>query len=100
MADVTNEAAVTIAYPATHARVLFVILCIGDTVYWYVADVNGSLIINIVAKGEIAQYEQFLLLPQYFSKSTVKDALECVCKCDRVIHARVLETDLKYFVIQ
>ena len=29
---------------------------------------------NIVGKGEIARYEQFLLFPQYFQKLSVVDA--------------------------
>ena len=31
---------------------------------------------NIVGKGEIASYEQFLLFPQYFKKLSVVDALK------------------------
>ena len=30
-----------------------------------------------MAKGEIAHYEQFLLLPQYFQKSSAADVSEC-----------------------
>ena len=33
---------------------------------------------NIVGKGEIARYEQFLLFPQYFQKLSVVDASELV----------------------
>ena len=29
---------------------------------------------NIMGKGEIARYKQFLLFPQYFQKSSVVDA--------------------------
>ena len=32
---------------------------------------------NIVEKGEIAHYEQFLLLPQCFQKSTAAEARVC-----------------------
>ena len=38
----------------------------------------------IVAKGEIAHYEQFLLLPQWFQKLSASDKSECVYKCERV----------------
>ena len=31
---------------------------------------------NIVGKGEIARYEQFLLFPQWFHKLSVVDALK------------------------
>ena len=33
---------------------------------------------NIVGKGEIARYEQFLLFPQYFQKQFVVDVLKRV----------------------
>ena len=33
---------------------------------------------NIVGKGEIARYEQFLLFPQYFQKQSVVDVLKQV----------------------
>ena len=33
---------------------------------------------NIVGKGEIARYEQFLLFPQCFQKLSVVDASKCV----------------------
>ena len=34
----------------------------------------SDLVENIVGKEEIARYEQFLLLPQYFQKLSVDDA--------------------------
>ena len=34
----------------------------------------SDLIENIVGKGEIARYEQFLLVPQCFQKLSVVDA--------------------------
>ena len=36
---------------------------------------------NIVAKGETACYEQFLLLPQCFQKSSAAEASESVSVC-------------------
>ena len=33
---------------------------------------------NIVGKGEIARYEQFLLFPQYFQKLFSVDVSQCV----------------------
>ena len=39
---------------------------------------------HIVAKGEIAHHEQFLLLPQCFQKSSASNAPECDCKWKRV----------------
>ena len=33
---------------------------------------------NIVGKGEIARYEQFLLFPQCFQKLSALDASKCV----------------------
>ena len=33
---------------------------------------------NIVAKGEIARFEQFLLLPKCFQKLSAEDASKCV----------------------
>ena len=39
---------------------------------------------NIVAKGEIAHYEQFLLLPQGCQNSSAADASESVCMWERV----------------
>ena len=39
----------------------------GDTIIW----LNKK---NIVGKGEIARYEQFLLFPQCFQKLSVVDA--------------------------
>ena len=38
---------------------------------------------NIGAKGEIAHYEQFLLLPQYFQKSSAAMAPYVVCIRER-----------------
>ena len=39
---------------------------------------------NIMAKGEIAHYEQFLLLPQhYFQKLSAAEASESVCMRER-----------------
>ena len=35
---------------------------------------------NIVGKGEIARYEQFLLFPQCFQKQSVVDVLQRVPK--------------------
>ena len=35
---------------------------------------KGDTVENIVGKGEIACYEQFLLFPQYFPKLSVVDA--------------------------
>ena len=37
-------------------------------------------LITLRQKGEIAHYEQFLLLPQGFQNSSASDATECVCK--------------------
>ena len=34
---------------------------------------------NIVAKGEIAHYEQFLILPQLFQNTSDAEASESVC---------------------
>ena len=31
---------------------------------------------NVVGKGEIAHYEQFLLFPQYFQNTSVVDVLK------------------------
>ena len=39
---------------------------------------------NIAAKGKIARFEQFLLLPQCFQKSSVADASKCVYKWESV----------------
>ena len=39
---------------------------------------------NIVAKGEIAHHEQFLLLPQCFQKSSASEAWESVYMRERV----------------
>ena len=39
---------------------------------------------NIVAKGEIARFQQFLHLPHCFQKSSAADASKCVCKWERV----------------
>ena len=36
----------------------------------------SDLVENIVGKGEIARYEQFLLVPQCFQKLSVVDALK------------------------
>ena len=41
---------------------------------------------NIVAKGEVAHDEQFLLLPQYFQKSSAAEASENICMRERVQH--------------
>ena len=38
----------------------------------------SDLVENIVKKGEIARYEQFLLLPQCFHKLSVVDASKLV----------------------
>ena len=34
---------------------------------------------NIVTKGDIAHFEQFLLLSQYFQKSSAAEASESIC---------------------
>ena len=39
---------------------------------------------NIIAKGEIAHYEQFLLLPKCFQKSSAAEASESVCMRESV----------------
>ena len=39
---------------------------------------------NIVANGEIAHFEQFLILPQYFQKSSVAEASESVYRWEMV----------------
>ena len=39
---------------------------------------------NIVAKGETAHYEQFLLWPQCFQKSSAAIASKCVYRLERV----------------
>ena len=39
---------------------------------------------NVVAKCEIAHYEQFLRLPQLFKKTSAEDALICACRWERV----------------
>ena len=41
---------------------------------------------NIVAKEEIAHYEQILLLSQCFQKSSAAKASESVCMLERVKH--------------
>ena len=43
-----------------------------------------SYTLNIVAKGEIARFEQFLFLSQFVQKSSAADASECVCMWERV----------------
>ena len=43
-----------------------------------------NIVENIVTIGEIAQHEQFLLLPQCFKKSRDPEASESVCMCERV----------------
>ena len=40
---------------------------------------------NIVGKGEIARYEQFLVFPQYFQSLSVVDASKWVYVEERVI---------------
>ena len=37
-----------------------------------------------MAKGEIAQDERFLFLPQFFQKSSAADASKCVYKLERM----------------
>ena len=52
---------------------------------------------NIVANGEIARFEQFLLLSQCFQKSTDVEASECVYMWERVngnIHYYIRHTYL------
>ena len=39
---------------------------------------------NIAIKGEIADYEHFSLLPQWFEKVFVEEASESVCMQERV----------------
>ena len=39
---------------------------------------------NIVAKGEIARFEQFLLLSKCFQKSSAADASKCVYMWERI----------------
>ena len=39
---------------------------------------------NIVAKGEIARFEQFLLLSRCFQKSSAAETSESVCMWERV----------------
>ena len=39
---------------------------------------------NIVANGEIARFEQFLLLPQCFQKSSAADVSKCIFKWEWV----------------
>ena len=41
---------------------------------------------NIVLKGEIACFEQFLLLPECFQKSSAADASESIYNRKRVNH--------------
>ena len=43
-----------------------------------------DLVENIVAKGEIVHNEQFLLLSQWFQKSSAVEASEGVYMCERV----------------
>ena len=40
--------------------------------------------VNIVGKGDIAYYEQYLHLSLCFQKSSAEDASKCVCKGERV----------------
>ena len=39
---------------------------------------------NIVASGEIARFEQFFLLQQYFQKSSAAEASESICMWERI----------------
>ena len=39
---------------------------------------ESDLVENILGKGEIARYEQFLLFPQCFQKLSVVDVSKCV----------------------
>ena len=50
---------------------------------------------NIVAKGEIAHNEQFVLLSQCFLKSTAADASETVCMRGRVTTLIYVKNDNK-----
>ena len=43
-----------------------------------------NIVENIVTKGEIARFEQFLLLSQCFQKLFAAEASEIVCMCERV----------------
>ena len=45
---------------------------------------DNYVVENIVANGEFAQYEQFLLLPQYFPMPSAANAPKCVCMSERV----------------
>ena len=40
---------------------------------------------NIVAEGEIAHDDQFLLLSQFVQKSSAGNVSKCVCRLERVI---------------
>ena len=39
---------------------------------------------NVVAKGEIACFDQFFLLLQCFQESSAADVSKCVCRWERV----------------
>ena len=41
---------------------------------------------TILGKGEIAHYEQFLFLSQWFQKSSAADVWKCVCMWKRVCY--------------
>ena len=48
---------------------------------------------NIVAKGEIAYYEQFVLLPQCFQKLFAAEESKCLCMRERVKDHSLESTD-------
>ena len=55
---------------------------------------------NIVAKGKIAHNEQFILLSQYFQKSSAVEASESICMWERVKgYVTVCSNDLVGFQI-
>ena len=45
---------------------------------------SSNRVENIVANGDIAHYEQFLLLPQRFQKSSAEEASESIILWERV----------------
>ena len=52
---------------------------------------------NILANGEIAHYEQFLLLPQCLQKSSAAEASESVCIWEG-LHVSHLQSNFYVFV--
>ena len=47
---------------------------------------------NIEAKGEIAHYDQFLLLPHCFQKSSIAEASESICMCNKNVNCPVMSS--------